>query len=92
MFLEIVSPEATLFSGDVSSVTLPGSEGEFQILENHAAIVSTLTKGFVRIEGANLNFDEVHRDKFQKEGAKYLLDINSGTIEMKDNKIVVLAD
>ena len=92
MFLEIVSPEATLFSGDVSSVTLPGSEGEFQILENHASIVSTLTKGFVRIEGVNLNFDELHRDKFQKEGAKYLLDINSGTIEMKDNKIVVLAD
>ena len=49
MFLEIVSPEATLFSGEVSSVTLPGSEGEFQILENHASIVSTLTKGNVRI-------------------------------------------
>jgi F-type H+-transporting ATPase subunit epsilon len=92
MFLEIVSPEATLFSGDVSSVTLPGSEGEFQILENHAAIVSTLIKGYVRIEGANLSFDELHQDKFQKDGSKYLLDINSGTIEMKDNRIVVLAD
>ena len=45
MFLEIVSPEKTLFTGDVSSVQLPGSEGSFQILNNHAPIVSTLKKG-----------------------------------------------
>ena len=92
MFLEIVSPEATLFSGEVSSVTLPGSEGEFQILENHASIVSTLTKGNVRIESSNFSVEDVHKDKFVSMSGKYSLAINSGTIEMKDNKVIVLAD
>ncbi|MGB0836940.1 MAG: F0F1 ATP synthase subunit epsilon [Flavobacteriaceae bacterium] len=92
MFLEIVSPEATLFSGTVSSVILPGTDGEFQILENHAAIVSTLTKGRVRIEGEGIAIDQEHEGKFLKEGSKFVLSINSGTIEMKDNKVIVLAD
>ena len=54
MFLEIVSPEKTLFTGDVKSVHVPGTEGSFQILDNHAPIVSTLKKGSIRLKG---NFD-----------------------------------
>ena len=50
MYLEIVSPEATLFSGDVTSVTVPGVNGEFQMLENHAPIVSLLQKGNVKVK------------------------------------------
>ena len=42
MILEIVSPEATLFSGEVTSVSVPGINGEFQMLNNHAAVVSIL--------------------------------------------------
>lgn len=45
MYLEIVSPEATLFKGEVSSVAVPGVNGEFQVLNNHAPIVSILSKG-----------------------------------------------
>lgn len=48
MRLEIVSPEATLFSGEVTSVSVPGANGEFQMLNNHAPIVSILTKGSVK--------------------------------------------
>ena len=51
MFIEIVSPEKTIFTGDVSSVYLPGSEGFFQILDNHAPIVSTLKKGTIELSG-----------------------------------------
>ena len=51
MFVEIVSPEKTLFTGDVSSVHLPGSEGSFQILNNHAPIVSTLKEGLIKLKG-----------------------------------------
>ena len=47
MYLEIVSPEATLFAGDVTSVTVPGVNGEFQMLTNHAPIVSLLQAGKV---------------------------------------------
>ena len=51
MHIEIVSPEATLFSGEVESVIVPGSMGSFQMLNNHAPIVSTLKEGIVKISG-----------------------------------------
>ena len=57
MYLEIVSPEATLFTGEVDSVKVPGSAGDFQMLNNHAPIVSTLKKGIVKISG-KIDLDE----------------------------------
>jgi F-type H+-transporting ATPase subunit epsilon len=93
MILEIVSPEATLFQGEVISVTLPGVIGSFQILNNHAPIVSTLKHGVVKIEATSFNIKKEVEDKFTKvNDQNYLLEINSGTIEMKDNKVIVLAD
>ena len=92
MYLEIVSPEATLFTGDVTSVTVPGINGEFQMLANHAPIVSLLQEGNVKIEG-NVIIDEANESKFSKDATgKTVLAITSGTIEMKDNKVIVLAD
>ncbi len=92
MYLEIVSPEATLFSGDVESVAVPGINGEFEMLKNHAPIVSLLKEGHVKIYG-DIQLDEEVEDKFTKgEKRGTWLAINSGTIELKDNKIVVLAD
>ena len=92
MFLEIVSPEATLFSGEVQSVTVPGINGEFQMLENHAPIVSLLQQGDVKIEG-NIVLEEEYENKFSKDDkGKTILSISSGTVEMKDNRIIVLAD
>ena len=52
MYLEIVTPEATLFSGEITALTVPGIRGEFQMLHNHAAIVSILGKGDIKIQGA----------------------------------------
>ncbi len=91
MYLEIVSPEATLFSGEVNSVTVPGVEGEFQMLNNHAPTVSLLQEGLVKFDG-NAAVKEAHASKFSKEGDKTILSITSGTVEMKDNKVIVLAD
>lgn len=91
MLLEIVSPEAVLFSGEVDSVAVPGVNGEFQMLNNHAPIVSLLKKGNIRIEG-EINLEEDHIEKFSKDKASTLLAINSGTIELKENKIIILAD
>ena len=45
MFLEIVTPEATLFSGEIESLAVPGVKGEFQMLKDHAPIISLLKKG-----------------------------------------------
>ncbi|WP_416446154.1 F0F1 ATP synthase subunit epsilon [Leeuwenhoekiella sp. A16] len=93
MHLEIVSPEATLFSGDVTSVTVPGTDGEFQMLDNHAPIVSLLEEGVVKIKG-NITIKEKFKSKFTqgKEANEMLLKISSGTLEMKDNNAIILAD
>jgi len=93
MILEIVSPEAKLFSGEVTSVSLPGVDGHFQILNNHAPIVSLLQKGIVKITAPSLKFSKESEDLFTKvNDQNYTIAIQSGTIEMKDNKVIVLAD
>ena len=78
MLLDILTPEKKLFEGDVKSVKFPGTNGEFEILNNHAPIISTLTKGEIRVLNSN---DE-----------QEVFNINGGVIEMQNNKIIVLAD
>jgi F-type H+-transporting ATPase subunit epsilon len=97
MYLEIVSPEATLFSSEVDSVVVPGVNGEFEMLNNHAPIVSLLKEGTVKIKMHNQNsfdMDALHTEVIPNSNDKKVLSvqINSGTIEMKDNKVIVLAD
>ncbi len=92
MYLEIVSPEATLFAGEVTSVTVPGVNGEFQMLQNHAPIVSLLQEGAVKVQG-DIEIEEEFQNKFTKgANGETVLAISSGTVEMKDNKVIVLAD
>ena len=62
MYLEIVSPETTLFKGEVDSVSVPGINGDFEMLNNHAPIVSILKEGFVKIRG-NISIDEENEVK-----------------------------
>ena len=91
MYLEIVTPEASLVSGEVESVTVPGLNGEFQMLNNHAAIVSLLGKGKVKFAG-NPTIAEDFEDRFTQVNGKWELEITSGTVQMSDNKVIVLAD
>ena len=78
MTLEIITPEKQLFKDEVISVKLPGTDGEFGILNNHAPIISTLTKGTIIV---------TNKDNEQKD-----FEINGGVIEMLNNKIIVLAE
>ena len=57
MVLEIISPEKIIFTGEVLSVAVPGVDGEFEMLNNHAAIVSNLKKGSIKLYG-NITLDE----------------------------------
>ena len=70
--LKIISPEKILFSGEVESVLVPGTVGEFQILKDHAPIISTLEKGRVVYTTAN---------------GKRQLNIQGGFVEVKRNEI-----
>ncbi len=77
MHLEIITPEKNIYSGEVSLVNLPGSDGSFGILENHAPIISTLKAGTIKV---------VENDK------ELFFDVKGGVIEMSKNKIIVLAE
>ena len=92
MHIDIVSPEATLFSGEIDSLTVPGTQGSFQILNQHAPIVSTLVAGQVKIQG-QLALSEEAKKHFTQEGDKqFYFSITSGVVEMRDNKIILLAE
>ena len=78
MLLDILTPEKLLFEGEIKSVKLPGTNGEFEILNNHAPIISTLSKGEICVTNS--------------KNGKETFNINGGVIEMQNNKIIVLAD
>jgi F-type H+-transporting ATPase subunit epsilon len=97
MFLEIVTPEAILFSSEVDSLSVPGVNGEFQMLNNHAPVVSILKEGVVNIRvhsQQDLKLEELNSKLSPHiDDAKILtLQISSGTLELNDNKVIILAD
>ncbi len=91
MYLEIVTPEASIVSGEVESVTVPGMDGDFQMLNNHAAVVSLLMEGTVKFRG-NPTIAKGFENKFTQNDGQWSMAINGGTIEMNNNKVIVLAD
>jgi len=76
--LEVITPEKTLYQGNIISINVPGSKGSFTVLKNHAALISTLEKGELRF---------VTSDKRSES-----IEIAGGIIEVKKNNIIVLAD
>jgi F-type H+-transporting ATPase subunit epsilon len=78
MRIEIITPDKKIFEGEVKSVRVPGKKGSFQVLKDHAPIVSTLENGPVIMH--------------DMEGRETRYDINGGVIEVKSNRIILLAD
>jgi F-type H+-transporting ATPase subunit epsilon len=78
MYLEIITPEKKVYAGDVEAVKLPGADGSFGILNNHAPIIATLKKGIVKITESSKNIEN--------------FEINGGVVEVLNNKITVLAE
>ena len=75
--LSIVTPNGSIFDGDVKTVTLPGKEGEFGVLPGHASLVSSLTVGVIVIE---------------KENTTEAVAINWGHVNVNETSVDVLAD
>lgn len=94
MYIEIVTPEAVLFKGEVKSVSVPSVNGQFQILEHHAAVLAILEKGEIKINLNSQKKPEIYiEEKFQKtEKETITLSVNGGTIEQKENSTIILAD
>lgn len=97
MKLHIITPEHVVFEGEVDAVTVPGKAGEFQMLNNHAPIVSSLDKGTIKIKlhsKNHIDFDNVS-GKLTKSPANefvYLFDVNGGVVEMSNNVVTILAN
>lgn len=92
MNLDILTPEAQVFHGEVTAVTLPGIDGEFQVLNGHAAIISALKPGIVKIcvaDRSTVSTEQLHETG---EGNVFSYKINGGVVEMLGDKMVLLAD
>ena len=76
MDLQIITPDNELFSGEVDSVVVPGSDGLIGILNNHAPLVSSLTSGKVKVSNG---------------GQEQFFDVNGGVVEVLKNKVIILA-
>ena len=76
MKLQIVTPDKELFSGEVESVVLPGTDGLIGVLNNHAPMVTSLKEGKI-----NINVDK--EEKF--------FDVNGGVVEVLKNNVIILA-
>ena len=77
MFLEIVTPDKKIFEGEVESAKFPGSKCEFQVLNNHASLISSLDKGTIEY----INKDGIHD-----------VNVSGGVVEVLNNRIIVLAE
>ena len=78
MFLEIITPDKKVFSGEVEAIKLPGADGSFGILDNHAPIIATLKKGIVKVTDSKKVIEN--------------FEINGGVVEVLNNKVIVLAE
>lgn len=77
MLLEIITPDRKIFEGEVTSVMVPGTNGTFQMLNNHAAIISTLVNGPVKVHTG---------------GREEVFEVKGGVVEMLANKVIILAE
>lgn len=78
MKLEIITPDATVFDGEATLVQLPGYDGSFEILKNHAPMINILKKGIIRLK--------------EESGSEKSIEINGGVLEVHDDKILILAE
>lgn len=77
MYLEIITPEKKVFEGEVTIATFPGADGSFQVLNDHAPLVSLLKEGIV---------------EYKSKDSKNQLKITGGVVEVLGNKVILLAD
>ena len=78
MKVEIITPDKKIFEGEIKSIRVPGKKGSFQVLKDHAPIISTLENGSVRM--------------IDQEDNEIVYEISGGVIEVKANRIILLAE
>ncbi|MDL2308102.1 ATP synthase F1 subunit epsilon [Bacteroidales bacterium OttesenSCG-928-B11] len=77
MHLDIITPDKVIFSGEITLVQLPGMDGLFEVLKNHAPMIAALKKGAAKVE---------------VDGGNQFFEINGGIVEVLNDKVLVLAE
>jgi len=77
MFLEIITPDKKVFEGEVSAAQFPGTDGFFEVLNNHAPMISALKAGQLKVTSAS--------------GVQFF-NLDSGVVEVLNNRVIVLAE
>ncbi|MBP5515646.1 MAG: hypothetical protein J6X86_01730 [Bacteroidales bacterium] len=75
MTVKIIKPDTTIYEGPATLIQLPGSNGLFEILENHAPIISSLSAGKIRL---------------QAEEEEKVIEIKAGVVKGQKNEILIL--
>ena len=78
MTVDIITPDESKYSGEASAVTVPGIDGSVGILQRHAPLITALKKGQVKVT--------------ESSGNETTFDIEGGVAEVKDNKVIILAE
>ena len=95
LYLEIRTPDKEIFRGEIDQVILPGKDGLFGVLKNHAPLIATLQKGSVKVDAVhveNISYDskdgemehDIDKDKH------YTFEVEGGVVEVLDNRVIVL--
>ncbi len=79
MQVEIITPDQEIYKGEAYLVQLPGIDGSFEILNNHAPLISALKEGKIKL-------------KKTKESKEEFYEVKGGVIEVLDNKVIILAE
>jgi F-type H+-transporting ATPase subunit epsilon len=92
MILDILTPEAHVFHGNVDYVTMPGLEGQFQVLTGHAAIISALKSGMLTFKAMDDSLVNEHLTTDNIDSKVFHYKISGGVAEMLGEHVVVLAE
>ena len=78
MKLEIISPDKKIYEGEAKYVGVPGLDGSLGILDNHAPLITTLTKGAIKLR--------------KEDGSEEEIEVEGGVIEVLNNRVIILAE
>jgi len=95
LYLEIITPDTEIFRGEIKQVVLPGKDGLFGVLKNHAPLIATLQEGLVKVDAIKVDHLNGQKEEDESDSSRdnkqYNFEIKGGVVEVLNNNVMVLA-
>jgi len=95
LYLEIRTPDTEIFRGEIKQVVLPGKDGLFGILKDHAPLIATLQEGSVKVDALSVDFikgqGEEEESSSEFDNKQHSFEVKGGVVEVLNNSVIVLA-